>query len=66
MLQQRPILTKRYPPWYKELVLVGCEKLAFPNSYVEAIRAVPGVKDFDDGRHQANRQVTTQAMTKKC
>ena len=43
--------------WYKELVVVGCEKLAFPNSYVEAIRAVPEVKDFEGDRHEVNMRL---------
>lgn len=43
--------------WYKELVLVGCEKLGFPNSYVEAIRAVPIVEDFEGDRYNANMRL---------
>lgn len=46
--------------WYKELVLVGCEKLAFPNSYVEAIRAIRAVKDFEGDRHAVNMRLVKE------
>ncbi|MGC1306174.1 MAG: gamma-glutamylcyclotransferase family protein [Phormidesmis sp.] len=47
--------------WYKALVLVGCEKLAFPSRYIETIRAVPAVRDFDCDRHEHHMN-----LVKKC
>lgn len=46
--------------WYKTLVLVGCQKLAFPGSYVEAIRAIPAVRDLDGDRHQTHMQLAAE------
>ncbi len=47
--------------WYKALVLVGCEQLAFPERYIEAIRAVTAVRDGDGDRHNTHMQ-----LVKKC
>lgn len=46
--------------WYKTLVLAGCQKLAFPNSYVEAIRAIPAVRDLDSDRHNTHMQLAIE------
>ncbi len=43
--------------WYKLLVLVGCEQMAFPQNYIEAIRAVPAMEDVDGDRHNTHMQL---------
>lgn len=45
--------------WYKALVVAGCKALAFPDSYVAAICAVPAVRDLDGDRHEAHMQLAT-------
>ena len=47
--------------WYKALVLVGCERFAFPESYVKAIRAVKQRRDSACDRH--NRHIE---LVEKC
>ena len=47
--------------WYKDLVLAGCERFAFPKSYTEAIRAVGQKRDLERDRH--NRHIE---LVKKC
>ena len=48
--------------WYKMLVLAGCQKLAFPDSYVEGIRAVPAVQDLDSDRHEIHMQLAAECV----
>ena len=48
--------------WYKTLVLAGCQKLAFPDSYVKAIRAVPAVQDLDSDRHETHMQLAAECV----
>lgn len=46
--------------WYKALVIAGCERLMFPVSYVESIRAVAALKDTDYARHKIHMQLIEQ------
>jgi len=48
--------------WYKELVLVGCEALAFPHDYVAMIRSIAAIDDPDKQRHIANMQIAERAQ----
>ncbi len=47
--------------WYKELVLVGCEKLNFPKDYIDFIRAVPATEDPDEELHAKKMKLVEQA-----
>ncbi len=40
--------------WYKQLVLLGCERHGFPRNYVDDIRAMPDRMDRDQQRHAKN------------
>ena len=40
--------------WYREMVLLGCRRHAFPASYCEQIAALPVIEDPDSGRRQRN------------
>lgn len=40
--------------WYKELVLVGCEYLKIPVSYIESIQSVDAMEDVDEQRVAKN------------
>jgi len=46
--------------WYKELVLAGCEKLNFPDDYIDFIRAVPVTEDSNKKRHAKNIELVEQ------
>ena len=46
--------------WYKELVLAGCEKLNFPDDYIDFIRAVPVTEDSNEKRHAKNMELVEQ------
>jgi len=46
--------------WYKELVLAGCEKLNFPDDYIDFIRAVPVTEDSNEKRHTKNVELVEQ------
>ena len=43
--------------WYKALVLVGCERLTFPDQYIEAVRDIPALQDGESDRHSAHMQL---------
>ena len=43
--------------WYKELVLVGCKQLRFPNDYIQKILAVESILDSDKDRHQLHTKL---------
>lgn len=43
--------------WYKALVLVGCERLTFPDHYIEAVRDIPTVQDGESDRHNTHMQL---------
>ena len=47
--------------WYKDLVLVGCDRFDFPENYVETIRAVGQKRDLACDRH--NRHIE---LVEKC
>jgi hypothetical protein len=47
--------------WYKELVLAGCEALAFPHDYVVMIRSITAIDDPDQQRHMTNLQRAERA-----
>lgn len=47
--------------WYKELVLVGCEVLGFPDHYVAMIRDITAVEDADEKRHASNMRIVAKA-----
>ena len=47
--------------WYKELVLVGCEALLFPQDYVEQIRNTAANEDPDWKRHERNMRLARRA-----
>ncbi len=49
--------------WYRDLVVVGCEKLDFPQSYVEQVKAVAVKMDLDCDRHIANVQLVKRCQT---
>ena len=40
--------------WYREMVLLGSRRLAFPNAYSESIAAVPAIADPDRERRTMN------------
>lgn len=46
--------------WYRDLVVVGCEKLGFPEGYVEQVRRVRAKRDLDCDRRTANMQLVKQ------
>ena len=46
--------------WYKALVIAGCERLAFPISYVGSIRAVADLRDADCTRHDIHMKLIEQ------
>lgn len=43
--------------WYKALVIAGCERLAFPASYVGSIRTVADLRDADCTRHDIHMKL---------
>lgn len=40
--------------WYREMVLSGCRKHAFPGAYCDSIAAIPAIKDPDRDRRTRN------------
>lgn len=58
-----PHIDERLSPffWYKELVVMGCEKMRFPLGYIRAIRAIPAVRDLNKDRRNTHTQIV-----KKC
>ena len=49
--------------WYKELVLVGCEKLNFPEDYIDFVRAIPVTEDPNEKRQAENMELVEQALS---
>jgi len=47
--------------WYKELVLVGCNALGFPGSYIGRIREIASINDPDRARHANNMKIVERA-----
>ena len=47
--------------WYKELVLVGCEKLEIPMTYINRIRGVDADEDFEKQRQAKNMELVARA-----
>ncbi len=47
--------------WYKELVLVGCDALGLPGSYIARIREIASINDPDRARHANNMKIVEQA-----
>lgn len=43
--------------WYKELVLLGCEKLGLPAAYIQRIARVSAISDPDTGRRGDNWKI---------
>lgn len=43
--------------WYKEMVLLGCRRLAFPSDYVSMIEAVPASRDPHEKRSRRQWQI---------
>ena len=48
--------------WYKEMVLLGCRKLVFPDSYTSLVDAVSASRDPDETRSQRQWQ-TVERMS---
>lgn len=48
--------------WYKSLVLVGCEQLAFPIDYVEKILAIESIVDSVESRHYLHMKLVEQCQ----
>ena len=40
--------------WYREMVLLGCQRHAFPAAYCEQIAALPVIEDPDPARREKN------------
>jgi gamma-glutamylcyclotransferase (GGCT)/AIG2-like uncharacterized protein YtfP len=49
--------------WYKELMLVGCEKLNFPVDYIDFVRAIPVTEDSNETRHAENMELIERARS---
>ena len=47
--------------WYKEMLLVGCEKLEIPKAYIEHIRCVDANEDLDQQRQAKNMELVLRA-----
>ena len=47
--------------WYKELVLVGCEKLELPMPYIDRIREVDADVDLEKQRHTKYMELVARA-----
>lgn len=47
--------------WYKEMILVGCEKLEIPMSYIDRIRCVDADEDFEKQRQAKNMELVARA-----
>ncbi len=47
--------------WYKELVLVGCEKLEIPMTYIDRIRGIDADEDFEKQRQAKNMELVARA-----
>ena len=47
--------------WYKEMLLVGCEKLEIPKAYIDHIRCVDANDDFDQQRQAKNMELVARA-----
>ena len=47
--------------WYKELVLVGCENLGLPMTYIDQIRRVDADVDFDKQRNEKYMELVARA-----
>lgn len=43
--------------WYRDLVILGCDKLGFPADYVQRIKDQPCTPDPDDARAAENRRL---------
>ncbi len=46
--------------WYRDLVVVGCEKLRFPQHYIERVKAIEVKRDLDCDRHAAYMQLVEE------
>lgn len=49
--------------WYKDLVLLGCEALQFPDAYVATIRSLSALDDPDRVRHASNMKICDSARS---
>lgn len=49
--------------WYKQLVIVGCQALQFPQRYIDSVAAVDCIADPDNERHARNMQIVRRART---
>lgn len=47
--------------WYKEMILVGCEQLEIPMTYINRIRGVDADEDFDQQRQAKNMELVARA-----
>ena len=52
--------------WYKALVIAGCEKLVFPDSYIEKIRAVEAIRDLKCDRHSIHMNLVHKCQIDQC
>ena len=43
--------------WYREMVLLGCRRHAFPDAYCDSIAAIPTVADPDQDRRAKNWRI---------
>lgn len=43
--------------WYKAQSATSCKRLAFPDRYLEAVRDIPTVQDWDSDRHTTHMQL---------
>ncbi len=51
--------------WYKELVIVGCENLELPMTYINSVRSVDADLDFNKQRHEKYMELVTLANSLK-
>ncbi|MDH3767197.1 MAG: gamma-glutamylcyclotransferase [Gammaproteobacteria bacterium] len=51
--------------WYKELVLLGCASLQFPQDYIDSIETVASQEDPDRQRHEENMQIVHRMSNSK-
>ena len=47
--------------WYKQLIIVGCEHLQFPQDYLERIAAIASIADPDRKRHAKQMMIVDRA-----
>lgn len=49
--------------WYRALVLMGCEYLAFPKSYVDRVSSIEAHRDPDFERHTKHMAIVREARS---